>query len=268
MSDEAGALSDTDRLLKLKSLRAKIRFLYEAHTSFRMGMAGFDLATVLFFLVTTFLPPSGWILWVDYVLGFLLLTDMLARGWIARNRRRFFLSVWTLADVVVILSMLAPIFTSDYAFLRVLRAMRLLRSYALLRNLRRGNRWVAERGEMMLAVVNLVVFVFVVSAFVYVTQIGRNDRIVSYIDAMYFTVTTLTTTGFGDITLVGTHGRLMSVVIMLLGVGLFLKFAQSLFRPNKAHVECPACGLSRHDFDAIHCKHCGGVIHIDDKPSD
>ncbi len=27
--------------------------------------------------------------------------------------------------------------------------------------------------------------------------------------------------------------------------------------------ECPGCALKRHDADAIHCKHCGRVIHIE-----
>lgn len=265
MSGTTNRLSDSERLGRLESLRDKVRFLYEAHSNARMAMAGFDFATVLFFLVTTFFPPYDWILWVDVAIGAVLLTDFVARFWTARNRRRFLFSVWTLVDLIVLFSMLAPVFTSDYAFLRVLRAMRLFRSYAVLRSLRRGNSWFAERGELLLAVVNLIVFVFVVSAFVYVSQVGLNDKITNYIDAVYFTVTTLTTTGFGDITLIGTQGRLLSILVMVLGCGLFLKFAQSLFRPNKAHVECEACGLSRHDFDAVHCKHCGGLIHIDNK---
>ena len=42
------------------------------------------------------------------------------------------------------------------------------------------------------------------TGFVYETQHGRNPEIGNYVDALYFTVTALTTTGFGDITLQGT----------------------------------------------------------------
>ena len=69
----------------------------------------------------------------------------------------------------------------------------------------------------------------------------------NYADALYFTVTALTTTGFGDITLPGTTGRLISVVIMISGVTLFLRLAQALFRPIKVRFPCPSCGLQRHD---------------------
>jgi len=107
-----------------------------------------------------------------------------------------------------------------------------------------------------------VVFVFITSALVYEIQAGRNPEINTINDALYFTVTTLTTTGFGDITLVGESGRLLSVVIMIVGISLFVKLAQAIVRPSKVHVECQVCGLSRHDPDAVHCKHCGSVVHI------
>ena len=69
-------------------------------------------------------------------------------------------------------------------------------------------------------------------------------------------------TGFGDITLQGTSGRLLAVLIMIFGVSLFIRLAQTVFRPNKVQYECPECGLSRHDADAVHCKHCGTTINI------
>ena len=44
------------------------------------------------------------------------------------------------------------------------------------------------------------------TGFVYETQHAHNPQIANYADALYFTVTALTTTGFGDITLPGTPG--------------------------------------------------------------
>ena len=67
---------------------------------------------------------------------------------------------------------------------------------------------------------------------------------------------------FGDVTLVGTVGRLLSVVIMVLGVALFLRLIQTIFRPTRVAHECPDCGLNRHEADAVHCRHCGRVLHI------
>ena len=100
---------------------------------------------------------------------------------------------------------------------------------------------------------------------VYETQHWRNPDISNYADALYFSVTALTTTGFGDITLPGTSGRLISVLIMIFGVTLFLRLARALFQPTKVRHPCPTCGLQRHDPDAVHCKACGQILNIPDE---
>ena len=86
---------------------------------------------------------------------------------------------------------------------------------------------------MIFAVTNLAVFIFVMTAIVYETQKFRNDQIKNYADALYFTVTALTTTGFGDITLRGTVGRLMPVAIMIFGMTLFFNLARALLTPAR-----------------------------------
>jgi voltage-gated potassium channel len=60
----------------------------------------------------------------------------------------------------------------------------------------------------------------------------------------------------------------LTIVIMVVGVALFLRLAQTLFRPNKVAHTCPECGLTRHDPDAVHCKHCGTVIKIETEGGD
>ena len=75
-------------------------------------------------------------------------------------------------------------------------------------------------------------------------------------------MTTLTTTGFGDIVLKGASGRLLSIIIKVVGVALFLRLIQTIFRPQKVMFTCPRCGLKRHEPDAVHCKHCGEVVNI------
>ncbi len=115
---------------------------------------------------------------------------------------------------------------------------------------------------------NLLVFVFFVSAVVFVVEGRDNPGITSFLDALYFTVTSLTTTGYGDITMSDTKGRLLTVLIMIVGVALFLRLAQTLFRPQKVAHTCSECGLTRHDPDAVHCKHCGNTLKIETEGED
>ena len=230
---------------------------------FRLGLLGFDLFTISFFLLSTIIEPSPWVWGIDVVIGLVLTADLGGRLWIAPRKLRFLTEITTLADIVVIATLLAASFIQDWAFLRVLRALRLLRSYHVLRDLRSRYKFFARNEDILVSSLNLIVFIFIVTAFVYVVEKNIHPQIQSYVDALYFTVATLTTTGFGDITLTGTAGRLLAVAIMVVGVALFLRLIQTIFRPQKVRFTCPACGLSRHDPDASHCKHCGGTIFIE-----
>lgn len=244
-----------------------IRRYYEGRSRrarrFRLALLCLDLFAVTFFVVASFFDPSAAIFAIDIVLGLVFLVDYVARLAIAERRVAFVLHPVSLADLIVIGSLLAPAVTDNFAFLRILRAVRLLRTYRVLRELRVRYPVIARNEDVLQSLVNLLVFIFVVTALVYVFQVRINPAINSYIDALYFTVATLTTTGFGDITLVGDYGHFLAVLIMIFGISLFVRLAQTIFRPDKVRYRCPDCGLSRHDPDAIHCKHCGRLLDIE-----
>jgi voltage-gated potassium channel len=253
----------------MAGLVARLRELYEGDSphahSFRYGLLVFDAATVVFLVVTSFLPRALWLEIADVAVGLTALADFSARLLISRERLRDLARPSTWADAVAIVSLLAPITGEGAAFLRTLRTLRLLRTYQLLERLRADSPAFRRNEEVIVAATNLSVFLFVMTGIVYETQHWTNPQIANYADALYFTVTALTTTGFGDITLPGTTGRIISIIIMILGVTLFLRLAQVLFRPNKVRFPCPSCGLLRHDPDAVHCKACGRLLNIPDE---
>lgn len=255
-----------------RGMRAVLSTLYEGSTdtaiAFRYALLAFDLGTILFVIVTSFVPRAAWIEAADAAIGLVILADFSARLAISRRRLRLLMQPATLADLVAIASFLAPVAGEGFGFLRILRTLRLLHTYQVMARLRGDFRFFRRNEETLVAATNLGVFLFVMTGVVYATQYRTNPDIGNYADALYFTVTALTTTGFGDITLPGTAGRLISVAIMIFGVTLFLRLAQVMFRPNKVRHECPVCGLLRHDPDAVHCKHCGTVLHIETEGAD
>lgn len=247
-------------------LRDRLQRLYfgddEGARRFRYCLVAFDITTLLVFLLSSFASEELWMIALDVVMAVLLSVEFAARLYAEPARKEFLLSFATLADLVVILSLLLAAFVENLAFMRIVRALRLLRSYHLLRDLRADSSWFRLHEDVIQRTVNLGVFIFIVTSVVYVTQHVVNPKISNYVDALYFTVTTLTTTGFGDITLEGVGGRLLAVIVMFVGVGLFLRLLQAIFRPYKVRFECPDCGLLVHDIDAVHCKHCGRILHI------
>ena len=250
------------------SLRTRIRTLYEgegeAGDRFRYLLLAFDLLTVTWLVASSFLERGAHHTRIDLAIGLIFLADLLARLAISRRPLKDIFSFWGVADILVIVSLLVPIWGEGLAFLRVLRLFRVFHSPQTLDQLRDDIPVFRRHETAFRAALNLLIFIFAMTALVYQTQSGLNDKIVNYVDALYFTVTTLSTTGFGDIVLVGNSGKLLSVAIMIFGISLFLRLVQVVLRPPKAHFPCPTCGLRRHDHDAVHCKACGTVLNIPD----
>jgi voltage-gated potassium channel len=250
------------------ALRSRLRALYEGAgptgDRFRYALLAFDLMTVTWLIASSFLPRGLHSTTIDIAIGTVFLADLLARLLIARQPLKDLFSFWGIADLLVIVSLLFPIWGEGLAFLRVLRLYRVFHSPQTLDQLRDDVTGFRRHETTIRAALNLMIFIFAMTALVYQTQVGPNPDIRNYADALYFTVTTLTTTGFGDITMVGSGGRLLAVVIMIFGISLFLRLVQVVLRPPKAHFPCPTCGLRRHDHDAVHCKACGTVLNIPD----
>jgi voltage-gated potassium channel len=232
---------------------------------FRYGLLAFDIVTIVFIVGTSFMPRTNWVEWLDLVFGLAILIEFCARLFVSPHPAREFAHPATWADMIAIASFLAPVAGEGLGFLRILRTLRLLHTYQLSAQLRDDSEFFRRNEEVIKAVVNLVVFLFIMTAVVYQTQHWHNPAITNYVDALYFTVTALTTTGFGDITLQGPWGRILTIVIMICGVTLFLRLLQALIRPHKVRYACPSCGLQRHDVDAVHCKACGMMLNIPDE---
>ena len=251
---------------RLARLRAWLHELYfgrdRRSERFHLTLLALDLLVIALFVAATLVEPRPWLALVEFAVGLVLLVEFAARALAERRPRRYLLSWTALADLLVVATLLVPAFLGQLAFLRVLRAVRLLHSRLLLRRVERLFPHLRHRRTSIRAAIDLVVFVFVTSALVFVQQRGVNPEIASMTDALYFTVTALTTTGFGDVVLVGTAGRLLAVAIMIVGISLFIRLAQSLVRPPKVEYPCPSCGLRLHDPDAVHCKHCGTRLAI------
>src|SRR3546814_14974247 len=90
-------------------------------------------------------------------------------------RRVLFRSVGV-AEAAAIVSFLAPAFGGAAGFLRVLRTVRFLHSYQVVRRLRTDFPLVRRHQDLLAAILHLAVFLFVTTGLVYETQGWRNDQ--------------------------------------------------------------------------------------------
>jgi voltage-gated potassium channel len=170
--DEHGLLESV--AIHFKLLKGRIRQLYEGETlsgvRFRYALLVLDIVAVLFIIATSFLPRSKAIESLDVVFGVLILADFSARLIISRQPLRDFTRLSTWSDLIVTVSFLAPLAGEAGGFLRTLRTLRLLRDYQMVARLRLDSSFFRRNEEVIFAVANLAVFIFVTTGIVYETQ--------------------------------------------------------------------------------------------------
>jgi voltage-gated potassium channel len=246
-------------------LRGRLRALYHGASPtavrFRLCVLGLDLLSIGFFIVSPLIRSQPSYLIIDYLIAAFVGLDLLGRALAGPNLKRWTTRLGFAVDAAVLVTLMFPLTLANFAFLRVMRLWSVVHSELFWRTVARrydDTRW----EDTAKALATLVTYLFVVTGMVYALFAGRHDGITSYLDALYFTVAAITTTGFGDVVLPGSLGKLVSIVVMISGISLFVRLVQALSRPDKIRFECPTCGLRRHDLDAVHCKACGALLHI------
>ncbi|MBU2326445.1 MAG: potassium channel family protein, partial [Alphaproteobacteria bacterium] len=248
-------VSDTENHQTIP-LRQRLTRLYYGRSTgairFQFALMVIDLAIIGFFLAGPYLRDRPSYLILDYAIAAWIAVEILAQLAASRTTRGFLMRPMTWVDIFVLGTLLFPQWLFNFAFLRVARIWAVAQRPIFTLMLRRLG--MKEQTDVVTSFINLFVFLFLVTGFVYTFFFYAEDAGTGFIDALYFTVATVTTTGFGDITLPGPFGKLTSIVTMIIGISLFVRLAQSIVRPYKVTFPCPECGLQRHDADAVHCK--------------
>jgi voltage-gated potassium channel len=248
----------------LGAIREWLRRMYHGRTRkavrFQIAVLGVDLAVIAFFVASPVLRETRSFIWLDYAVAAVLFVDIAARALAATAAFRWLMQLTTWVDLFILLTLLFPEMLGNLGFLRILRLWSLSRSGFLWHPL--NELGLGQWREASHSIVNLVTFLFIITGFVYTFFFRAGSGMAGYIDALYFTVATVTTTGFGDIVLPGVWGKLTAIATMIVGITLFVRLAQALFRPAKVFFRCPTCALQRHDPDAVYCKACGEILAI------
>jgi voltage-gated potassium channel len=184
------------------------------------------------------------------------------RLWSAENKIKYIFSFYSIIDLMAIL----PFFLGmvDISFIRLLRWFRILR---LIRFIDRKFLFASISTEdgMIFARILFTLFaiVFIYSGLIYQVEHPVNPQNYgTFLDAFYFSVVTMTTVGFGDVTPISELGRLLTVLMIFTGIALIPWQVGDLIKrvvktANQVETVCSDCGLAFHDVDAGFCKRCG-----------
>ncbi|MBD3388688.1 MAG: ion transporter [Candidatus Altiarchaeales archaeon] len=255
------------------SIRERVRFWFEDLET-PMGKAVDIVVLTLIFLACAVYAAQNYPLdadtlsmlsTVEVIIGLAFTAEYLLRLWSAEDRVRHSLNVYSIIDLVAIM----PVFLAftSLQFLRVFRAFRIFRLLRFLENRHFFFGSITETGLIAARILfTFSTIVFVSASLILIAEVEVNSELNTFTDAVYFSVVTLTTVGFGDIVPLTEGGRLITLFIIVSGIIFIPWQLGSLIRQliaagGKRNIICRNCGLTRHDPDAVHCKHCGATIY-------
>lgn len=177
--------------------------------------------------------PIGWFFRFSTVCFAL---EYLARIWTAdflygslppwRARLKYLTSLWGIIDLLAflpnLLSWFIPMTSAIRNTVNLLRLVRLIKISRYMRGLETIGRVLAmRRHEIIASLMVLLLLICVSSVLMYeVEHPAQPDKFNSLLTGIYWAVTTVTSTGYGDIVPVTNLGRILGSLIMLLGVGI------------------------------------------------
>lgn len=201
---------------------------------------------------------------IDFISVFIFTVEYILRLWVCTlydeyshpitGRIRFAFTPYMLIDALAILPFYIPlVIPVDLRFLRILRLFRILRILKLGRYSDAVNtfhRIITRKKEQLLLALSLLFIAMVLaSALMYDAEHEAQPEVFASIPhAMWWALVTLATVGYGDVYPVTDMGKILSGVVVIVGIMIFALptaiFAAGFVEEieQEQEVYCPHCG--------------------------
>lgn len=266
---------------KLNLLRQKIHIIiYGTNTVagrlFDLILLGLILLSVFLVMLETVkgfdikyhheLIVFEWIITIFFTLEYLL------RIYTTNTPRKYIFSFFGIIDLIAILPMYLSFFVVGSKVFSIIRALRLLRLFKILNHPKFTGQSLhllkalnASRGKITVFLYFVLISTILIGSIMYVVE-GEENGFTSIPISIYWTIVTLTTVGYGDISPGTPLGQFIASLVMILGYGIIAvptgivtaEFAKT--NANKTEPEknkCENCGAANHHVNAKFCYHCG-----------
>lgn len=216
---------------------------------------------------------GDWIFALEWLFTVIFTIEYGLRWYSSANPLRYSLSFYGIIDLLSILpSYLALFFPGANMTLviRVLRLFRIFRVLKLLRYLSEGNMllraMLQSSRKVFIFFFSVSLIIMVLSAVMYVIE-GPENGFTSIPKSVYWTIVTITTVGYGDITPQTSLGQAIAAFTMLLGYSIIAiptgiltaEIGQEISRSRDLR-RCANCLKKGHEPSAHYCDNCGSEL--------
>ncbi len=183
--------------------------------------------------------------------------------------KSFFGVIDLLAVIPTYLSLLFP-GTQVLLVIRILRVLRVFRVLKFVQYLSEAKllkqALIASRKKITVFLFTVLTLVVILGSMMYLIE-GEENGFTSIPKSIYWSIVTLTTVGYGDLSPQTGLGQTLAAIIMILGYSIIavptgivsVEIAQAKDKIVSTQA-CPECSTEGHDIDAEYCKHCGSKL--------
>ena len=182
---------------------------------------------IISFILSTYNPPYVDILIkLDYISICYFTFEVIYKFIGTKNKTEFFKSIYNIIDTIIIVAFalytLQIIYSKAVVGLRVINAVRVL---VLLRVIKFRKLHLSPE---TINFITILTFSFILSCFIWLAENEVNPKINNFADAFYFTVISITTIGYGDITPQTMWGKMIIVLAVLYIISGLMTRAQKV----------------------------------------
>lgn len=265
-----------------ENLRKKLHdIIYESDTRagkifdlFLLALIVISIAAVMLESVASIKAQYGYYLAVvEWVITIFFTIEYIARIIAVRRPFSYITSFFGITDLLATLPAYIGLLFPGLHFLLALRAVRLLRIFRILKLVHfigaselLTTALKRSRTKISVFLFAVVVLCVILGTIMFMVE-GPDNGFDNIPKSIYYSIVTLTTVGYGDVTPHTPFGQFLSMVIMILGYGIIAVptgivtsdlLAQKNARTNTQ--VCPNCNADTHRDDAIFCHHCGAKL--------
>ncbi len=233
------------------------------------------LSVVVLMLETVPSLQAGWhkeFKILDWTFTVFFTVEYLLRLYCVYSPKKYMVSFFGLIDLASILPSYLSIFfpgTQSLMIVRGLRLLRVFRIFKLENFLDQGNVIVnalrQSRTKISVFLFFVLLLVNIFGSVMYLIEHEVNPGFNSIPRSIYWSIVTITTVGYGDISPITPLGQVIASFIMILGyaiiavpTGIVTSAVMNAEKTSGISSEsCINCGRDGHDVDATFCKHCG-----------
>lgn len=214
---------------------------------------------------------------IEWALTIAFTIEYLLRLYCVDRPLRYARSFYGVIDLLAILPTWMSLVLPGAAPLMVIRALRLLRVFRVLKLahfVREADMLMralsASRRKILVFVGAVLTLVLILGALMYTVEQGQGSGFRSIPESVYWAIVTMTTVGYGDIAPATALGKLIASMVMLVGYGIIavptgivgVELARAAGKPKPVSTQaCPSCGAADHTHKAIYCHQCSVALH-------